>query len=166
MRLSNRTILMAALAGLLAGTAALAQAQPETGRVISSTPIRESTGQTAYSVVYEYGGRRYTTRMDSPPGPTIPLQQGGYGVTTSPVPDPPQIVDNGSASPWDNVVPEPGVVVGAGAPPSSAYGVQPAYPQPVYVDPAYSYAAPYYIGPPIGFSLNLGYTRGWHRGWR
>lgn len=176
MHISNRTVLAVALAGLLAGIATLAQAQQETGRVISSTPIRDSTGQTSYSVVYDHGGRQYTTRMDSPPGPTIALQQGSYGVTTSPVPDPSPIVNNsGSGAPWANIAPEPGVVVGAGAPPPApaygptpAYGAPPvyaapAYPPPAYVAPAYGYAAPYYVGPPIGFSLNLGYSRGWRR---
>lgn len=177
----SRTVLGLALLASLAGAAGVAQAQEATGRVISSVPLRESTGQTAYSVTYEYAGRQYTTRMDSPPGRTIPLQPSPYGVTTSPVPEQPQIVDNGpvgpsgpagprgGGAPWDNVVPEQGVVVGAGSPPQPVYygAPPPAYPQPIYVPPAYGYAAPYFVGPPIGLSLNLGYSRGWgHRGWR
>ncbi|RYY73455.1 MAG: hypothetical protein EOO24_46530, partial [Comamonadaceae bacterium] len=142
----SRAVLGIALLAALATAAGVAQAQEATGRVISSVPLRESTGQTAYSVTYEYGGRQYTTRMDSPPGRTIALQSSAYGVTTSPVPEQPQIVDNGpvggpgaqngGGSPWDNVVPEPGVVVGAGAPPAPVYyGAPPpvAYPQPIYV---------------------------------
>ena len=173
----SRTVLGLALVASLAGAAGVAQAQEAWGRVISSTPLRESTGQTAYSVTYEYEGRQYTTRMDSPPGRTIPLQASPYGVTTSPVPEQPEIVDNSpnaqrqGGTPWDNVAPEPGVVVGAGAPPPVAYGAPVYAPQPVYVQPAYGYAAPYYVGPPIGLSIGFGYSRGWggyhrHHGWR
>ncbi len=70
------------------------------------------------------------------------------------------------------------MVVSAGAQPAPTYYpapvyaqpvyTQPVYTQPVYVQPAYPYAyAPAYF-PPIGLSLNLGYSRGWggHRGWR
>jgi Spx/MgsR family transcriptional regulator len=68
-------------------------------------------------------------------------------------------------SPWDNVVPEPGVVVGAGGPPP-VYQPAPVYAAPVYVQPAYTY--PYaqpYVYPPVGISLNLGYSRGWGGGY-
>lgn len=172
----SRAVLGLALVALLGAAAGAAQAQEQQwGRVISSTPLRESTGQTAYSVTYEYDGRQYTTRMDSPPGPTIPLQPSLYGVTTSPVQEQPRIVDNGAAvrpapggAPWDNVTPEPGMVVGAGTPPPVVYGAPVYAPQPVYVQPAYGYAAPYYVGPPIGLSFGIGYSRGWggHRHWR
>jgi hypothetical protein len=75
---------------------------------------------------------------------------------------------------WQNVVPEPGVVVSgdgsvAGpAYPQPGYGA-PVYAPPVYVQPAYPYPyAPVYVGPPIGISLGFGYSRGWggggHRG--
>lgn len=198
MTIRTRAIVGLTLIAALGGATGLAQAQQsqpmqESGRVISSTPIRNSTGSTSYSVTYEYQGRQYTTRMDNPPGQTIALQVSPMGVSTSPVADQPQITSNssygsyGSASqnadpaPWANVVPEPGVVVGAGSPPPPAvvYGA-PAYvsapvyaPAPVYVQPAYGYgyAAPYYAAPPIGVSLNLGYSRGWggygygYRGW-
>ena len=174
----SSTVLGLALAALLGAAASVAQAQEQRwGRVISSTPLRESTGQTAYSVTYEYEGRQYTTRMDSPPGRTIPLQASPYGVTTSPVPEQPQIVDNSpnapgpGGAPWANVTPEPGVVVGAGTPPPVVYGAPGYAPAPVYVQPSYGYAAPYYVGPPIGLSIGLGYSRGWggyhrHHGWR
>ena len=181
MSIRSRAAIGLALAAALGGAAGLAQAQEAAGRVISSTPIRDGNGQTSYSVTYEYAGRQYTTRMDSPPGRTIPLQVSPLGVTTSPVPDQPQIADNSNnsnsgGSPWESVVPEPGMVVGAGGPPAPVYGA-PAYappvygapvyaPPPVYVQPAYGYAAPYYVGPPVGLSLNFGYSRGWHRGWR
>ncbi len=98
----------------------------------------------------------------------MPIQISAMGVTTAPVyqsnlaPDP---RPNGAQS-WEDVVPEPGVVVSGGAPapmyaPQPQY-VQPAYAAPVYVQPAYAY--PYYAAP-VGISLNLGYSRGWGRGW-
>ena len=101
-----------------------------------------------------------------------------YAATPLPVaPQPPLSsapVDDGNA-PWRNVVPEPGVVVsgdgtayapGGYAPPPVVYGPPPAvYAPPVYVQPAYAWPQPY-IYPPVGISLGIGYSRGWHhRGW-
>jgi hypothetical protein len=166
------------------------QVQVVQARVISATPIRETTGSDVnYNVTYEYNGRQYTTRMNSRPGATIPIQASAYGVTTSPVAPQSQVqtypveasatapqyqqqqYPQAGGSPWDNVVPEPGVVVGAGGP-APVYQPAPVYAAPVYVQPAYTY--PYaqpYAYPPVGISLNLGYSRGWGggyygRGWR
>jgi hypothetical protein len=178
MRISTRTILSLALFGALAATASLAQAQQVSARVISSTPMRDAHGPIGYSVTYEYAGQQYTTRMDSPPGPTIALQLSPMGVTTSPVPDQPQqpYADNGQPQQWDNVVAQPGVVVGTGAGPGGPYGAPgypvaaPGYPvaAPVYVQPGYGYgygyAAPWPVVAPIGLSLNLGYAHGWGGG--
>ena len=182
-----RTLAGLSVAATLATGAGLAQAQQAAqyvqARVISATPIRETTGSdVSYNVTYEYQGRQYTTRTNSRPGATIPIQASAYGVTTAPVApqsqlqpypveanngqqyqqDPQyqsQYPQQGGGSPWDNVVPEPGVVVGAGAPvyaqPAPAYA--PVYVQPAY---AYPYAQPY-VYPPVGISLNLGYSRGW-----
>lgn len=192
-------------AALLAAGAGLAQAQQQQqvvqARVISAVPVRETTGtDPSYDVTYEYNGRQYTTRMNSRPGATIPIQAGAYGVTTSPVAPQPQLQaypveadrdrDDRSYAQnppypsypqpgdgrWDNVVPEPGVVVSNAPAPAPVY-VRPApvYAAPVYVQPAYPY--PYaqpYVYPPVGISLNLGYSRGWggyrggwhHRHWR
>ena len=182
MRTPTRTIIGLALVGLLGGAASLAQAQQVSGRVISSTPIRDANGQAGYSVVYEYAGQRYTTRMDSPPGATIALQVSPMGVATSPLADqpPPMAYNDGNPQNWDNVQAEPGVVVGAGGAPAPAYGAPvyggpvyaPAYAAPVYVQPAYGYgyASPW-VAAPIGLSLNFGYSRGWggggyRHGWR
>ena len=185
------------VAGLLtAGAAGVAQAQEAWARVISATPVHETTGSSpSYNVTYEYGGRQYTTRMNSRPGATIPIQAGAYGVTTAPVAPQPQLqpypveADSGQqqyqyqyqqppqyaqpgGSAWDNVVPEPGVVV-SNAPPAPVYAQPaPVYPAPVYVQPTYVYPQPY-VYPPVGISLNLGYSRGWggyrgygYRHWR
>lgn len=189
-----RTLAGLSVAGALAAGTGLVHAQQNQvvqARVISATPIRETTGSDVnYNVTYEYNGRQYTTRMNSRPGATIPIQASAYGVTagatTSPVAPQAQVqtypveASNGgypqqSGSPWDNVVPEPGVVVGAGGPapvyaqPAPVYATPVA---PVYVDPGYTYGYPYAY-PPVGISLNLGYSRGWgggyyghgYRGW-
>lgn len=168
------------LAGLsvlaaLAGAGTVAQAEQVWARVISATPISESSGQTRYNVTYEYAGHQYTTRTDTRPGQSIPVEVGGYGVaTTSPVQPQSDFAPSGpgpSGPPpdWNNVVPEQGVVVGAGAPPAYAQPApvyaQPApayYPAPVYVQPAYGYYPAPYVYPPVGLSLNFGYSRGWH----
>ncbi|MGJ7531094.1 hypothetical protein [Variovorax sp. GB1P17] len=185
-----RTLAGLSVAGAFAGGAGLVhaqQAQYVQARVISATPIRESTGSDVnYNVTYEYNGRQYTTRTATRPGSTISVQASAYGVTTSPVAPQSQMqgypveANNGQqyqqagGSPWDNVVPEPGVVVGAGGPPPvyaqpAPVYVQPApvYAAPVYVDPgyAYGYGYPYAAYPPVGISLNLGYSRGWGGGY-
>jgi len=179
----------------LGGMAASAQQHVEEGRVISATPINSPNGTAGYSVTYEYNGRQYTTRTDSPPGDYIQLQVSPMGVATSTSQyNPPQytndsgsaytapVADNGGGGePWRNVQPEPGVVLsgnsgGAVAPMGVAapvYAAPPVVyaPAPVYA-PAYGYGYygyPYggYPYPPVGVSLNLGYSyyrggRGWH----
>ena len=81
--------------------------------------------------------------------------------------------------PWQHVVPEQGVVVSGNGTPYGAPSVQPApvyaapiYMPPVYVQPGWGWPGPY-VYPPIGVSIGLGYSRGWHgggwhghRGWR
>jgi hypothetical protein len=164
------------LAALVAGNAqAQRQSRQVQARVISATQVTEADGRVGYDVTYEYNGRQYNTRTDRHPGAAIPIEVSPYGVATLPVgpqPDPSSAPAADSRAPWEDVVPEPGVVVSAGGAPAPAYydappayGV-PAYPAPVYaapmyVQPAYGYPAPYFY-PPIGLSLNLGYSRGWH----
>ena len=193
MVLSIRDIAAFTLLAALGSAASFAQAPPasqvEQARVISSKQLADG----GYNVTYEYAGRKYTTRTDSAPGRTMPIQISAMGVTTNPVLssqiDP---VENGlrqvDPAAWQNVVPEPGVVLSAngGAPtyptaypapvyaqPGYATSYAAPYPEPIYVQPGYGYgyAQPYYASP-IGLSLNLGYSRGWggggwHRGgWR
>ena len=180
-----RNITALSLLAALAGTATLAQAEQVWARVISATPQHEATGTTRYNVTYESGGRHYTTITDTRPGASIPIEVGDYGVaTTSPVAPQPQFAPQPDESDrpaaqagrpdWNNVVPEPGVVVSGGGAPAPVYSqpvpvyTQPApvysAPAPVYVAPAY-YPQPY-IYPPVGISLNLGYSRGWGGGYR
>ncbi|MDP9604966.1 hypothetical protein ABL840_28090 [Variovorax sp. NFACC27] len=183
-----RTLAGISVAGMLAAGTGLVHAQQNQvvqARVISATPIRETTGSDVnYNVTYEYNGRQYTTRMNTRPGATIPIQASAYGVTgvtTSPVVPQSQLqaypveansggyAPQSGGSPWDNVVPEPGVVVSnAPAPvyqPAPVYAA-PVYSAPVYVEPAYTYPYAYpYAYPPVGISLNLGYSRGWGGGY-
>lgn len=182
----SRAAFGVALFAALTGATVLAQAQETAwARVISATPSAESTGNIGYNVTYEYGGRQYTTRMDSRPGSHVPIQANAYGVTTQPVqpqarlaPAPLDESDDDRqryAAPWEQATPEPGVVISGNAPVYAA-------PPPVYVRPAPVYVAPPvyvqpsygYSYPPVGISLNLGYSRGWrgggwhggHRGYR
>ena len=178
-KLPSPALLGVALLGALAlfGSAtAGAQQHVEEGRVISSTPIRTANGLTSYAVTYEYGGRQYTTRTDSPPGDYIQLQVSPMGVMASQPPqqDAPGQGSYGNAEPWRNVTPEPGVVLsgnsGGAIAPAPVYTAPPVVyaPAPVYAAPAYGYYGyPYASYPPIGVSLNLGYTY-WKggRGWR
>jgi hypothetical protein len=95
-----------------------------------------------YNVVYEYQGTPYNVQMASDPGPYVRLQVTPVGAITS--------------------TPEPGQP----APVAQPVYVQPMVAAPV-VYPAYvarpyyppSYYAPSY--PPIGLSLNFGYSRGY-----
>jgi hypothetical protein len=84
------------------------------------------------------------------------------------------------AEPWRNVTPEQGVVLSgtsggavAPAPAPMYYGAPPVVyaPQPMYAAPAYGYYGyPYASYPPIGLSLNFGYSSwrggGGGRRWR
>ena len=171
-----------ALLGALATGSAMAQQQVQ-ARVVSANYVTEPNGRTGYNVTYEYQGREYETFTDTHPGSTIPVDVSAYGVITAPVASQSQlnsepIAGNGRA-PWEGVVPEQGVVVSSARPAAPTYYAAPAYPAPVYVAPApvyvapaygYGYGyAPAYAYPPVGLSLNLGYSRGWggHRGrWR
>lgn len=115
-----------------------------------------------YNVVYEYAGKEFSVQMPYDPGPTIRLQ-----LTPMAGNEPAPTVAAGSGSSGTPV----GVIVGTPAQPviQSSTTVYPAYAPtypvayPVYpAYPAYYYPRPYYYYPPIGFSLNLGYSRGWH----
>jgi hypothetical protein len=167
------------LAGTLAGGATMAQAQQVLARVISTSPVTESNGHISYNVTYEYAGHQYSTRTATPPGASISVNVGDYGVTTSQVAPQSQIAQNPAPQNpqnWDNVVPEQGLVVSGGGAPAPGPGYAqsaPLYaqPAPVYVQPApVYYPAPAYYGPayaypPIGISLGFGYYRGWGGHW-
>ncbi|WP_372824338.1 glycine zipper 2TM domain-containing protein [Polaromonas sp.] len=107
---------------------------------------------THYNVVYEYADRQYTIQMPNDPGPYVRLQVTPVGA----MPSPQASVQPGFAQPQQA---------------QPVYG-QPVYSQPVYTQPVYSqpvyiqqapvvypgyYPRPYY--PPVGVSLNFGYSR-------
>jgi uncharacterized protein YcfJ len=121
---------------------------------------------THYNVVYEYADRQHTIQMPNDPGAYVRLQVNPVGA----LPAPQAAVQPGFAPPQ---------------PAQPVYGqqVQPVYGQPVYTQPVYAqpvyvqpapvvypgygyYQRPYY--PPVGLSLNFGYSRGGygHRHWR
>jgi len=110
-----------------------------------------------YNVVYEYQSTQYTTQMASDPGAYVRLQVTPVGAL------PPQASQSFEQAP-----------VAQPQPYFQPAPVQPVYVQPVVSAPVYPVYAPqpYYAPayPPIGLSLNLGYSQsygGGHRGhWR
>ena len=118
----------------------------------------------AYNVTYEYAGKQYTVQMPNDPGPTVRLQVTPIGASSA---DPAQYDSAASQG-----VP---ILSSAAYPYPQAAFVQPEVMQPVLVAPAtavdapyapYSPYVPYYYRPyypPLGLSLNFGYSRGGHR---
>lgn len=127
--------------------------------------VQQCTTQTYYenrpshfNVVYEYQGTQYTTQMATDPGPYVRLQVTPVGAIT------PQAQSPFQPQQQQQIYQAPAAQ-------------QPVYVQPVLaapvVYPAYPtyYPRPYYYGPayypPVGLSLNFGYSRGYgHRHWR
>jgi len=107
-----------------------------------------------YNVVYEYQGTQYTTQMANDPGQYVRLQVTPVGAM-APAPQ----TFQSAPQPQTYVQPAPSPVYVQ--PAVVAPVVYPAYP--AYYAPAYY--RPYY--PPIGLSLNFGYSRGYgHHHWR
>jgi len=114
-----------------------------------------------YNVVYEYADRQHTVQMANDPGPYVRLQATPVGAMPA---QPQAAVQPGFAQPY----PQTGYAQPGYAQP--IYSQQPIYfQQPVYVPPAVIapvltypgyYSRPYY--PPVGVSLNFGYSRGGH----
>lgn len=115
----------------------------------------------AYNVVYEYAGKEFSAQMPYDPGATIRLQLTPMA-GNEPAPAPAVAAETGRSegpgTPIGVIVGTPTVTTTQVAP----VAVYPAYPA---VYPAYPVYAPRpYYYPPIGFSLNLGYSRGFHHG--
>ncbi|MFE8644530.1 glycine zipper 2TM domain-containing protein [Sphingomonas sp. NCPPB 2930] len=129
-----------------------------------STQTSYENRTVGYDVAYEYAGRRYNTRMASDPGQWVPVQVGavqsngydGNGGSGYSAPQP--------AYTQAPAYTEPGVVVPSyySAPTTVIASPPVVYAPSYYAAPAY---APAYVAP-IGMSLNLGYSRGYGRGWR
>lgn len=103
-----------------------------------TTQTRYDNQFLGYDVVYEYGGRQYTTRTQSDPGQWIP-------VTVQPAVAPAPSYQPGYSY---YEAPQPAVVVTE----------MPVYTTPVYPAPA--------IGATIEYRDGGGWDRGRHRGWR
>ena len=117
-----------------------------------------------FNVVYDYQGTQYNVQMANDPGQFVRLQVTPVGAINSapqagfqnyPQQDQPQPQTlMQAAPPVTYVQPAPATVIYQSGP---VY-----YPQPYYARPYY---APYY--PPVGVSLNFGYSRGFgHHHWR
>ncbi len=123
-----------------------------------------------YNVVYEYQNTQYNVQMANDPGQYVRLQVTPVGAVNTP----PQ-------QPQPQTYFQPAPAQPAYIQQSTTY-IQPVYVQPAYVQqvvaapviyPAY-YPRPYrqhYYSPPVGVSLNLGYSRGFggghgHGHWR
>jgi len=131
------------------------------------TQISYENRTSHYNVVYEYADRQHTVQMANDPGPYVRLQATPVGALPS---QPQAAVQPGFAQPY----PQTGYAQPGYAQPVYS---QPVYGQPVYVQPAVIapvltypgyYSRPYY--PPVGMSLDFGYSRGGygygHRHWR
>jgi len=103
-----------------------------------TTQTRYDNQFLGYDVVYEYGGRQYTTRTQSDPGQWIPVT---VQPATPPAPSYPPGYSYYEA-------PQPAVVVTE----------TPVYAAPVYTAPV--------IGATIEYRDGGGWDRGHHRGWR
>ena len=120
-----------------------------------------------YNVVYEYQSTRYNVQMANDPGSYVRLQVTPVGaITSAQQPAQPQTYMQ-PAPVQQQIYEQPAVYPAYYAQP---YYAQPSYAQPSYAQPYYAqpaYYAPYF--PPIGLSLNFGYSRGFgggHRRWR
>jgi hypothetical protein len=121
----------------------------------------------AYSVVYEYGGRQYTTQMRQDPGRYVQVQ-----VQAAPEGDvaPPQYAPppRARSAPPQSSRPPPVYVerpVYQGYP-DMVYETYPA-PAPVYYEPGYpQFGTGLVLGALIGYGAHYGVTRHYHHGWR
>jgi uncharacterized protein YcfJ len=127
-----------------------------------------------YNVVYEYQGARYTAQMPDDPGLYVRLQVTPVGALPSNSPQANQSPQN--YPPSQNYQPTENYQSAPSSQPQTYYQPAPVQQQPVYIQqpvyvqpappvvyPSY-YNRPYY--PPIGLSLNFGYSRSYGGGHR
>lgn len=152
----------ATVIGLLGGAAVGDNIEGPRGYVQN---VQQCTTQTyyenrtvGYNVTYEYAGKQHSVQLPYDPGPTIRLELTPMAGTTAPLADAPT-----SSGPPGTAV---GVIIGTpmtqpimAAPPVAYTSYYPAYP--AYPAYPYYYGRPYYY-PPVGLSLNLGFSSG-HR---
>jgi len=151
------------------------------GRNAYAQPMQQCSTQTyyenravGYNVQYEYAGKQYGVQLPYDPGPTIRLQVTPIGAGSAP-PDTAIAPGQGPAGAAPVIVAPPMVQGDAvGQPVARIIATQPPMVYPAHYAPTYAptYYQPYYRAPsfypPIGLSLNLGYSshRHGHRHWR
>ena len=109
-----------------------------------------------YNVVYEYAGRQYNAQLPQDPGPTVQVQ-------VSPISSNQQQAPSESYNNAPSAAPGTAMGVIVGQPVAQPLMVAAPVVYPAYY-PGYYYPRPYYY-PPVGLSLNFGYSSG-HRHWR
>jgi uncharacterized protein YcfJ len=156
-------------AGILAGAAVGDSIE---GRNSYAQPVQQCSTQTfyenrtvGYNVQYEYAGKQYSVQLPYDPGQTIRLQLTPVGGGAAAPDSAGAPAGPGTAAP---VVVAPPVVQAAGQPVAHIIATPAVYP--AYYAPATYYAGPYYRSPyyypPIGLSLNFGWSGGHHHGHR
>ncbi|MBG9390033.1 glycine zipper 2TM domain-containing protein [Caenimonas aquaedulcis] len=114
-----------------------------------------------YNVVYEYGGKQYTTQMAYDPGQNVNLQVTPVGGNAQGVITAPPLGQNQAGTAQPAMAAPSGQPVAVIVPTQMAYPV--TYAAPYYYG-GYGYAPSYYY-PPVSLSLGFGYSRGWGGGW-
>ena len=151
---------LATAAGVIGGAIfgdSIEGAPPPVARQVTSctNQISVENRVTAYNVLYEYGGKQYSSQLPNDPGPNLPVQ-----ITPSVIAAPPMTGTTLLTSP--PVITRPTVITSIAAPP--------LYAPPIYVPP--NYASPFYaqrmIGPSIyaapAASFYFGYGNHGHHG--
>ncbi len=160
--------LIGLVGGAMVGDRVEGGGYPQTQNVQScTTQTFYENRTTAYNVVYEFNGKQYSVQMPQDPGPTVRLQVSPVGAA-APAPQSNYTEAQPEAAP---VYAQPPVVytqppVVYTQPQVVTQVVQPVYPI------AYPIAYPHAYYPPVGVSLNLGWSN-WnghrghgHRNWR
>jgi uncharacterized protein YcfJ len=157
----------------LIGGAAVGNSIESGGRAGQAQGQRRCTAQSsveartvAYSVVYEYAGREYTTQMRRDPGRYVQVQvqampEGDVAPSRQAPPPRTRSAPQGSSLPPPVFVDRPG------------YPAYPAYPdavlrsqpvqEPLYYEPAYPQAAPFVGGLVLGALIGYGAHHGGYR---
>jgi len=166
----------------LIGGAAVGNSIESGGQGSQAQSVRRCTTQssyedrtTAYSVVYEYGGRQYTTQMRQDPGRyvQVQLQARPEGEAAPPQYTPPARARSAppvSSRPPPVYVERP-VYRGYQSYPEPVYQTYPA-PAPVYYGPAYyepaypQFGTGLVLGALIGYGAHYGHSRNYGHGWR
>lgn len=163
----------AAVGDSIEGRGNYAQAAPQ-----CTTQTYYENRTVGYNVQYEYAGKQYGVQLPYDPGPTIRLQltpigagPAAPGTAGAPAPAPagtgpvivapPLVQGPGEGQPVAQIIATQPAYAPVAAAPAYTASYAPAYDTPAYY-PASYYRAPVFY-PPIGLSLNFGYSSGYHR---